>query len=1170
MKGDEIAVSFGSGSLSAFLQVLLQLMLTPTMRYLVYMNDAHGTWRKARKLLHKMHTVLDIAEMQPVPDPLMLIWLRELKMVVYETEDALEQFTMEGDMAAVAQTGKWIFELIITKAQKGIADLGAAAKFDKIAEKLQEVSNEPWDLLKSHHAPGNRSIGLCLNQLRATSSLLAERNVIGREKETNEIIELLVPSSRPLQGSLAVNGGDGQIKEVPVLPIVAMGGLGKTTLAQLIYNHTKVQSHFKLEIWVCVSDNFNIKRITEEILESAFPNNHKYSEILNWNKLQMLLKSNLGSERFFLVLDDVWCEDRLEWDILMAPLRLGKEGSRILITTRSKKVAQLVGTMNPIFLEPLRKEHSRKLFEEVANLGSTSDVKPRVREICWNIADKLNGVPLALKTVGSLVHSNSDENVWVNVSNSEIWRLPQPEYGIMPALKASYNQLPGHLKLCFAFCSVFPKGFQINKRNLVQLWIAQQYVQPQGKKALEEIGADYCEDLCDRFFFMKANSVTTSSTDMIFMQDLMHDLAKYVSHEHIMITDDKVKILDPEKLIHCSLYVSEILESSPLLCCTRLRTLRYTMVGSDLQRLDLLLKLSSLRVLDLSASGITELPECINKLIHLKYLDLSRTLIKALPSQVGDLYYLQTMRLIACPITELPFTVNKLINLRTLDGKSELLSTMSRIRNMISLLELPEFKVQHQDGHKLEELKRMNELRGELHISGLENAQDGIEAREAMLSSKQYLNTLELEWDAVVAAARNGALQQEVLQQLEPHSNLKVLKIIGNNGMEFPSWLAGQHLCNLEEIILVGCRNWNSLPPFGGLSYLRVLEIRDMQGVKKLHDEFWGDKDFPYLEKLQISNLSNWDECQLSQGTLQLFPSLKLLEITDCPKLKAWPVLPLTLSEVTLSSVGLTALPPQPLSSSSSSSSKLSRLCILNCPNLTTLEELSQHQPSSLKMLDIIGCEKLESLTSQGSSALHSLDTLKVDNCPGLTSLPTTTNGGPSSSNAICNQPLLFQIYNLNSLTFLSISNCNNLEFLSGEGLKHLKALQTLSINGCSTLKTVGTQSLSCIINLVIKNCNELKHLTDNNDPFQRFIPVRSITIERCQELESLPLGMQCLASLEELWLDRCRKMNSLPDQPPSLKKIDIKGCPDLMKYHNGSTDLRSIVSNANVLVTIE
>ncbi|KAF0915637.1 hypothetical protein E2562_037550 [Oryza meyeriana var. granulata] len=185
--------------------------------------------------------------------------------------------------------------------------------------------------------------------------------MIGRDDKRDQVIELLgVPLTRggkgkrsaQCTGATSASGpkllkGDisraRSIGNVSVLPIVGIGGVGKTTLAQYIYNDPRVEAHFDVRIWICVSDLFEKKNITKMIIKSI---SKEYKPLDSLDELQVELTKQLKGRKFLLVLDDIWPIANIEWETFYAPLRHGPEGSMILVTTRFPNVADLVTTRN--------------------------------------------------------------------------------------------------------------------------------------------------------------------------------------------------------------------------------------------------------------------------------------------------------------------------------------------------------------------------------------------------------------------------------------------------------------------------------------------------------------------------------------------------------------------------------------------------------------------------------------------------------------------------------------------------------------------------------------------------------------------------------------------------------------------------------------------------------
>uniref|UniRef100_A0A8R7TPD6 NB-ARC domain-containing protein n=3 Tax=Triticum urartu TaxID=4572 RepID=A0A8R7TPD6_TRIUA len=199
-----------------------------------------------------------------------------------------------------------------------------------------------------------------------TTSLLNETQIFGRDKELERVLGcLIVPrNSKRRRETCSVSalrsnhlGNGSRISSLRVLPIAGIGGVGKTTLAQLICNHQRVRSHFDLIIWICVSDDFDVKRLTKEVIQSC---TGKEATADNLNTLQEILSNYVNNERLLIVLDDVW-DDALKkngqcWKRFCAPFRSVQEGSLMLVTTRCPKVTEGMCTMEPVILEGLNED----------------------------------------------------------------------------------------------------------------------------------------------------------------------------------------------------------------------------------------------------------------------------------------------------------------------------------------------------------------------------------------------------------------------------------------------------------------------------------------------------------------------------------------------------------------------------------------------------------------------------------------------------------------------------------------------------------------------------------------------------------------------------------------------------------------------------------------------
>ncbi|GJN19832.1 hypothetical protein PR202_gb07142 [Eleusine coracana subsp. coracana] len=349
------------------------------------------------------------------------------------------------------------------------------------------------------------------------STLLPPTVVCPRQNDCDEIVDVL------LEPYLKSN--------VAVLPILGEPYIGKTTMAQLVINVERVSMHFELKLWVHVSHNFSIGRITSSIIESieGFP-----FRCDNLNTLQMRLEQLLRGRRYLLVLDDYWSESWEDWDKLKRSFVSGARGSKIIVTTRSGMVARVLGTLAPYRLTHLQDEDCWLLFCKCAqgtesyphNYGDIQD-----RRLKEEVLQKCKGVPFIAASLGySLnLHQENDRSKWADILRKEKWDSSTAHFN--KALRLSYAQLDYHLKPCFAYSSIFPQKFQFEKEWLIQHWMAQGFIVPNSDtlETMEDMGRSYFSSLVSQSFFQRAHANPTEQQHNYSLSEMMHSLASHVS-----------------------------------------------------------------------------------------------------------------------------------------------------------------------------------------------------------------------------------------------------------------------------------------------------------------------------------------------------------------------------------------------------------------------------------------------------------------------------------------------------------------------------------------------------------------------------------------------------------------------------------------------------------------
>ena len=575
-----------------------------------------------------INAVLLDAEEKQASDHGLSLWLGELKDVLKDAENVLDEFQyivlQKEVMKRYWSTSKKV-RYFFSGSNPLVFRFEMAHKIKDIRGKVDDIAADK-DKFNLAQAFEDRKITMHGRDM--THSFVDPSDVIGRDDDREKIIHLLMEQAAG--------------RNVSVIPIVGIGGLGKTTLAKLVYNDERVARHFQLRKWVCVSEDFDVRSLIIEILKSPVGSINKNLSI---DQLQILLRELLKDKKFLLVLDDVWNDDHNKWIELKSLLLGGCKGSKIIITTRKSSVATIMGTVTTYNLDGLSQEYCLSLFKKLAFKEGEENLYPNLLEIGKEIVGKCKGVPLAIRTLAGILYSKVDENKWKFVRDNEIWNLEQKQGDILPALRLSYNQLPFQLKQCFAYCSLFPKDYEFTSCLLVQFWMAHGLLQsPDNENQdLEDIGDLYIKELMSRSLFQDVYY------DAVFaytfkMHDLVHDLAISIAKGECSVVT-KMSTLAVE-VCHLSILESGQEVTTQLEKLSKVQTIIFQTEESMSILKACISRFKYLRVLDLCNSSFEMLPNSIGSLKYLRYLDLTRKdRIKQLPDSICKLYSLQTLLL---------------------------------------------------------------------------------------------------------------------------------------------------------------------------------------------------------------------------------------------------------------------------------------------------------------------------------------------------------------------------------------------------------------------------------------------------------------------------------------------------------------------------------------------
>ncbi|XP_027913440.1 putative disease resistance protein RGA4 [Vigna unguiculata] len=917
---------------------------------------------------------------------------------------------------------------------------------------------------------------------RETSSVITEPILYGRDGDREKIVKFLLEDA---------SSSD----ELTIYAIVGMGGLGKTTLAKQVFHDDEISKHFDLKIWICVSDDFKVKEILHSIIECTLGPNQNVD---NLEARRKKVEEALQSKRYLVVLDDVWNDNREKWNELKGMLECarGAKGATVLVTTRLQEVVSVMGAHFSYPLKALSEEDSWSLFKQHA-FGPNRQERKELSVIGEDIVRKCVGSPLAIKTLGSCLRDENEVTQWKNVKESEIWGIREEsnsatgeENSIMRALKLSYSNLEPYMRRCFSLCAIYPKDFEIEKEEIIHLWMANGFIKCEGNVEVEDVGNKVWKKLYSRSFFQEAEYDKFGMITTFKMHDLFHDLAQSIMGEECVVI--MKKLLTPSSRIHylnLKNYGVSVDASSIKLAFKKAESLRTLFYFGHMG-----LMLSNhccLRALDTNFTKLSSL----KSLTLLRYLSLSGGMHVSLNNSICELTKLQILKLRDWyRLYGLPKNLTQLQDLRhvVIDNCPSMVEMSPNISKLRHLKTLSIFIVGSKPGYGLAELHSLK-LGGTLRIKGLENVSSEWDAKQVNLIGKN-LNMLCLSWDGRSSSEGSNVSVERVLEALEPPSTLKSFQMNGYQGRHLSSWMRSLvALRDLVKVKLWNCENCEELPPFGKLPHLKRLEVSGMKNVKCIDGETYEGVEemaFPSLEELILKNLPNLERLLRDEG-VEMLPRLSQLTIKKVSNFK-FPRLPSVekldvesiddvegvvgntpcLKTLNISSIkGVKTLPDQ-----LGILDALEDLDIVGWYDLEYFPEHILEGLTSLRILRIRYCEKLKSL-SEGVRHLACLERLTIWYCPELVVLPSNMS-------------------QLTALRAVSIFVCSTLP----DGLQRVPSLRSLHISDCkSTSLPDWLGDITSLQELDISYCKELRSLPSS---IQRLTNLSSLGIYNCSHLE--------------------------------------------------------------------
>uniref|UniRef100_M1C8M7 Disease resistance protein BS2 n=1 Tax=Solanum tuberosum TaxID=4113 RepID=M1C8M7_SOLTU len=504
---------------------------------------------------------------------------REMKSAVNEAEDAIELEIYE-----------------INKLEKGNAREALCETLLLLVEKIDDMkrnvmgSSFGTNEVQGYSNPTNEDL-----QTGYVAKLNPESVVVGLEDDLMRII-------RRLKGSMSTR---------EIIPILGMGGIGKTTLAKMAYDDPQIRNHFDIHVWVTISQEYQTRYLLLGVVSCIFNEIKQGTD----NELMDMIYKKLKGRRYLVVMDDIWSNE--VWDLMSRTFPDDDNGSRIILTSRLKGVATHADPDTPPHeVSLLNADDSWKLLHETV-FGVVHVCPPELEDIGKQVAQKCQGLPLALLVVaGHLSKIERTQESWKDVAKSVSKVVANESDKCLGVLAMSYHYLPNHLKPCFLYMGVFPEDSDVNIEKLINLWVCEGFLWE------ELVGRDFLEDLVSRNLIMVRNRRFNGEWKSCGVHDLVRDLIlrEAEKEKFLQVTKDPSAKMHHvcRYSFHSNIYQNDLLESSSI---DLTRTMHFFR-GLGSKQVPLLACFKLLRVLSVVQYGFEDFPLVITKLVHLRYLQL--------------------------------------------------------------------------------------------------------------------------------------------------------------------------------------------------------------------------------------------------------------------------------------------------------------------------------------------------------------------------------------------------------------------------------------------------------------------------------------------------------------------------------------------------------------------
>ncbi|CAD6239078.1 unnamed protein product [Miscanthus lutarioriparius] len=1068
-------------------------------------------------------------------------WLRRLRDVAHDIDDLLDECRTD---------------LCVSERRKSTALKSLRRRLESIAAGRDRLRLNPGIQPPGHPSAPPR---------RETISKVDESKTIGRAGDKEKLMRLVLDATSD--------------EDVSVIPIFGFGGLGKTTLAQLVFNDRRANDEvFDPRIWVSMSGDSSLRTLVQPIVSAT----KEKCDLDNLDAVSSFLSRTFTGKKYLLVLDDLWSENQEEWERLRLLLKDGKARQQ-----DHSDYTEPEGCHDGSHGGAVRARGSlgRRLLGGIQVQG----IRGRGREFASQAGQ-------AAKALGSMLRFNKNEHSWVAVKDSEIWQMEKEET-ILPSLKLSYDQMAPSVKQCFAYCSVFPRSHEIDRDKLIQQWVALGFIEPT-KDEVQTITSNQVNGHTEGCCYV-------SLADDMGAPEVIQSMFRRVRAFHSWGYNLDIKLVLQSRCLRVlDLGGSPIMELPQMV--GKLKHLRYLDVSSSpIETLpNSISSLHNLHTLYLSnCSNLCTLPMSICNLQNLETLNLSACSPQNLPDSIGNLQNLGNLNMSFCNFLEtLPNSIGKLQNLRTLNLKG--CGKLQSLPDDICSLQNLHFFNLSQCGILQELPRNIGNLSNLYHLN-LSQCND-LKSIPDSIRRIRRLHTLNMSHCSSLSEipVSIGGLKELQFLILSHHSsslslpistghlpNLQTLDLSWNIGLEeLPESIGNLH--NLKILILFQCWSLSRLPD--SISNLVMLESLNFVGCEQLTKLPDGIISISNLKHLRNDQCSALERLPHGFGQWTKLETLSLLTVGD----KNSSIAELEHLNVLTGQLRIECQSPMKDPSTDAMRANLRKKKKLSSLTLSwtrscSIEELMSAEaflevlmpPENLEVFEIDGYLGtkfsswmmnsmellLPNLVSISFSNIHHCSCLPhLGHFPHLQSLQlrhiTGVHSMDSQMPVKINQGTLYR-----SLKELHFEDMPNLEiWLTSPVTDHkdkepdlfkfpvLKtvtvtecpmltpqpclpdAIADLSVSGSSSMLSVGRIAVppsSLLRRLWIKNC----HVSSNEWRLLRHRPkLEDLVIEYCERLHVLPEAIRSLTNLRSLKILNCWELKALPECSVNLRHLNL------------------------------